>query len=329
MGIILSLLLGFVPAFFYAVFIYWLDRYEKEPWALLGGVFLWGVVVAAGVSYVLNTLFGVTVFLLTDDPAITDLTTAVVSAPLVEESLKGLAVLIVFLVFRKEFDNILDGIVYAGVAALGFAATENSLYIYRGYAEGGAGGLIALAFIRNVLVGWQHPFYTAFIGIGFAVSRLNRSWLVKLIAPLTGWVVAVIAHAFHNGMASTLTGLGGLALGTLVDWTGWLFMLGVIIWAIFRERKFLVRYLKEEVDLGLITAEQYKTACSAIYTSLARTNALIGRGSYPKTNRFYEVCSRLAHKKRQLEMVGDEGRNRRIIAELRAELAVLARDAVA
>ncbi len=329
MAVVLSIFLGVVPAFFYALFVYWLDRYEKEPLLLLGATFIWGAVVAAGGAFILNTIFGLGVYFFTASDTATEISTASISAPLVEESLKGLAVLIVFLLFRREFDNLLDGVVYAGIAALGFAATENSLYIYRGYAEGGAGGLIALAFIRNVLVGWQHPFYTAFIGIGFAVSRLNRSWLVKLIAPLTGWVVAVIAHAFHNGMASTLTGLGGLALGTLVDWTGWLFMLGVIIWAIFRERKFLVRYLKEEVDLGLITAEQYKTACSAIYTSLARTNALIGRGSYPKTNRFYEVCSRLAHKKRQLEMVGDEGRNRRIIAELRAELAVLARDAVA
>ena len=47
-------------------------------------------------------------------------------APIIEESLKGLAVLLVFLLFRKEFDSILDGIVYAAITALGFAATENS-----------------------------------------------------------------------------------------------------------------------------------------------------------------------------------------------------------
>ena len=31
MGVILSLFLGVIPAFIYAAFVYWLDRYEKEP----------------------------------------------------------------------------------------------------------------------------------------------------------------------------------------------------------------------------------------------------------------------------------------------------------
>lgn len=46
MGLILSLFLGVIPAFVYAMFVYWLDRYEKEPILLLGGVFIWGAVVA-------------------------------------------------------------------------------------------------------------------------------------------------------------------------------------------------------------------------------------------------------------------------------------------
>ena len=44
---ILSILLGYIPAFVYAGFVYWLDRYEKEPLPLLGGVFMWGALVAA------------------------------------------------------------------------------------------------------------------------------------------------------------------------------------------------------------------------------------------------------------------------------------------
>ena len=108
-----------------------------------------------------------------------------------EETLKGLAVLGVFLVFHSEFDSVLDGIIYAGVAALGFAATENTYYIYTyGFQEGGWSGLLSLAFIRVILVGWQHPFYTAFIGIGLAMARLNRNWLVKIIAPLLGLALA-------------------------------------------------------------------------------------------------------------------------------------------
>ena len=56
MGILLSLFFGFVPMLLFAWLIYWLDRYEKEPKVLLGGVFLWGAVVAAGGAFLVNTL---------------------------------------------------------------------------------------------------------------------------------------------------------------------------------------------------------------------------------------------------------------------------------
>ncbi|MDH5507615.1 MAG: PrsW family intramembrane metalloprotease, partial [Anaerolineae bacterium] len=120
MALAASVLLSFIPALIYAVMVYWMDRYEKEPKLLLGGVFLWGAVVAAGAAFILNTIFGITIFALTDSSALADLATGSISAPLFEESLKGMAVLIVFLIFRKEFDSVMDGIVYAGIAALGF-----------------------------------------------------------------------------------------------------------------------------------------------------------------------------------------------------------------
>ena len=130
MPFLVSLFFGFVPMFFYAAFVYWLDRYEKEPKALLGAAFFWGVVFAAGGAYILNTVFGIGIYVVTGSESATEFGTASIVAPVIEEILKGLAVGIVFLLFRKEFDSILDGIIYGGLAGLGFAATENTLYIY-------------------------------------------------------------------------------------------------------------------------------------------------------------------------------------------------------
>jgi RsiW-degrading membrane proteinase PrsW (M82 family) len=323
MGVLLSLFLGVIPAFVYAMFVFWLDRYEKEPVLLLGGVFIWGAVVAAGGAFILNTLFGLSVFLFTGSETATDLATGSISAPLVEESLKGFAVLIVFLIFRNEFDNILDGIVYAGVAALGFAATENSFYIFSyGYQEAGYEGIMVLACVRNILVGWQHPFYTAFIGIGLAMARLNPNPLVKIAAPVAGWSLAVITHSFHNTFATLIGGVEGLLLGTVIDWTGWFFMFLVIIWAIFREQGYLKKYLREEVELGTISQGQYKTACSALLMSLSRFGSLTS-GRYGRTNRFYHLCAELSHKKRQRDAVGEERGNTALIEQMRRELAQL------
>ena len=115
---------GFVPMFLMAAFVNWLDRYEKEPKLLLGAAFMWGMVIAGGGAFILNTAFGIGLFMFTGSESLAEFGTTSISAPIVEEGLKGLAVLIVFLMFRKEFDSILDGIVYGAITAMGFAAIQ-------------------------------------------------------------------------------------------------------------------------------------------------------------------------------------------------------------
>jgi len=317
MPILVSLLFGFVPMFIFAAFVYWLDRYEKEPKILLGATFFWGVVVAAGGAFIINTAFGMGIYIFTGSEGAAEIGTTSVIAPIVEEFLKGLAVAIVFFMFYKEFDSILDGIIYGGIAALGFAATENTLYIFRnGYQEGGWGGLFLLAFIRIIIVGWQHPFYTAFTGIGFAVARTNKNTAIKFLAPVVGFGLAIITHAFHNTFGGLIGGLEGLAAGTLVDWIGWTFMLGFIFWMIGHERSIVKSNLLSEVLSGTITQTQYQKALSPWTVTTA---GFSGRN----TARFYQLCGEISHKKEQARKHGDEGGNLAIIEKLRSELASL------
>ena len=95
----------------------------------------------------INTFFEGTFIAFTGAQSAADITTSSIAAPVVEETMKGFAVFLVFLIFHDEFDSILDGIVYAGVAALGFAATENTLYIYNGFLQNGWSGLAFLVFL--------------------------------------------------------------------------------------------------------------------------------------------------------------------------------------
>src|SRR5512140_1043718 len=122
MAFLVTLFFAFAPAFFMSAVIYWLDRYEKEPLALLGAAFFWGAIVAAGGAFIINTVFGLGIYALTGSGDVADQATASLVAPFVEEGLKGLAVLLVFLFFHREFDSILHGVIYAGITALGFAA---------------------------------------------------------------------------------------------------------------------------------------------------------------------------------------------------------------
>lgn len=314
---------GFVPMFMFAAFVYWLDRYEKEPKFLLGGVFIWGVLIAGGGAYILNTAVGMSVYALTGSASAAEFSTTSIAAPFIEELLKGFAVLIVFLMIRHEFDSILDGIVYAAIAAMGFAAIENVLYIYRnGFQGGGWEGFWALVFIRVVLVGWMHPFFTAFTGIGIAVSRTNRNQFIKFVAIPVGFGIAVSTHAFHNTFSGLIGGNGGFILGLTADYFGYACMLGFIIWMILNERNILKRQLAEEVNSGTISREQYFTAIS-FFQFPSRLSALTS-GNFRATNRFYQVLGELAHKKEQLSKLGDEGRNTQIVDQLRGEMVQLA-----
>lgn len=314
---------GFVPMFIFAAFVNWLDRYEKEPKALLGATFIWGVVIAGGGAFILNTAFGMGIYAFTGSESAAEFGTTSIVAPIIEEALKGLAVLIVFFLFYKEFDSILDGIVYGAIAAMGFAAIENVLYIYRnGYQGSGWEGFWTLVFIRVLLVGWMHPFFTAFTGIGLAVARTSRNMLVKIIAVPLGYTIAVMLHAFHNTFSSVIGGAGGFFLGIFADYVGYAFMIGFIIWIISRERNILKKQLIEEVTSGAISQKQYTSAVSFFQTNVHL--AALTSGTLRPTSRFYQVLGELAHKKEQLAKFGDEKGNTQIIEKLRAELVQLA-----
>ena len=323
MALLGAFFFGFVPMLLLAAFVNWLDRYEKEPKLLLGAAFMWGVVIAGGGAYVLNTFVGVSVYSLTGSASVADFSTTSIAAPIIEETLKGLAVLVVFLLFRKEFDSILDGIVYGAITAMGFAAIENVLYIYRnGFLESGWEGFWTLVFIRVILVSWMHPFFTSFTGIGLAVARTNRNILVKLIAIPAGYTTAVLAHAFHNTFSNLIGGNGGFIIGLIADYFGYAFMLMFIIWMIVNERNILKRQLVEEMNHGAISPGQYRTAISFFQTN-AHFSALTS-GTFRATSRFYQVLGELAHKKEQLQKLGDEHGNTQIIEKLRTEMTRLA-----
>jgi RsiW-degrading membrane proteinase PrsW (M82 family) len=326
MQLLLAAFLSFAPAFLCAAFVYWFDRYEKEPKLLLGGVFCWGAVVAAGGALVSQVILEGTVQLATGSAKAADLAGTALFAPLTEESLKGGAVLLVFLVFRREFDSVLDGLVYAGVTALGFAATEDTLYLV---GQNGAGKMLDLWFVRVVLGVWDHPFYTAWIGLGLAATRLSRSTAVRWLAPLTGWALAVMAHSTHNVLATASAQVQGLGAAMfLLDWLGWLLIAVVLVVAVWRERRMLRIQLADEVTRGVLGERQYRMALSFLPHLGARLRALAS-GRFLATRRFYRLCGKLATKKQQLARLGDEGGTASLIEELREELRRLAPIALA
>jgi protease PrsW len=328
MAFLLALILSFGPALACAAVVYWLDRYEKEPEILLGATFAWGAVVSIAGALLVQSALETAVSLATGSRRVADLAGTTLFAPLTEESLKGFAVLMVFVAVRHELDSVLDGIVYAAVTALGFAATEDFFYLLGASTQEGLHGLGNVFYLRVVLGMWDHPFYTSFIGIGLAVSRLSRSVPVRWLAPPAGWAAALGFHSLHNTLAALSAGRPALGVVMfLLDWGGWLAMSLLIFASIRREGRLVGLHLAEEVEHGRLTVAQYRTAVSGWGRSGACLRAFV-RGRLRPTSRFYQVCGELAHKKEQLACLGDEGCNTALVEKLRAELGALSAQAV-
>ncbi len=197
---IFASIVAFVPAIIYLLPLIWLDRYDPEPLWLLALAFAWGALVAVIVSFIINTVLGVAVGIAVS-PDAGEAVGAVMSAPIFEEGSKGLGLIILLIFFRRYFDDILDGIVFAGVIALGFATVENVLYYGRALGSGGFVILIILFVLRGILSPFAHVTFTAMTGIGCGISRESHNKAIRVLAPVAGYFLAVTLHATWNALA--------------------------------------------------------------------------------------------------------------------------------
>ncbi|MEV1080846.1 PrsW family intramembrane metalloprotease [Streptomyces sp. NPDC050211] len=189
----------------------WLDRVEPGPWRNLLFAFAWGACAAALIAIVANSFATRWIATATADPSSADTLGATVIAPIVEESAKAAAVLLVFLFRRRDFTGIVDGVVIAGVTATGFAFTENILYLGTAFGtdqltgdRGIASVTAATFFVRIIMSPFAHPLFTVLTGIGFGVAALSadRQHVRRVLVPLSGLLLAMGMHAMWNGSSS-------------------------------------------------------------------------------------------------------------------------------
>ncbi|MEV5785127.1 PrsW family intramembrane metalloprotease [Streptomyces sp. NPDC052287] len=210
-GFLVGLGLAVLPVPLLLAAFRWLDRVEPGPWRNLLFAFAWGACAAALIAIVANSFATRWIATATADPSSADTLGATVIAPIVEESAKATAVLLVFLFRRRDFTGIVDGVVIAGVTATGFAFTENILYLGTAFGTDQLSGEHGLAsvtaatfFVRVVMAPFAHPLFTVFTGIGFGIAALSaeRRRLRRFLLPPAGLLLAMGMHAMWNGSSS-------------------------------------------------------------------------------------------------------------------------------
>jgi protease PrsW len=316
--LVTSALMAIIPLFIIVPTFLWLDRYEAEPVRYQLFSFLWGALVAVVGAFFLNT-FGLKLLVEASwtDPMQTG---AVYLAPVTEETLKGLGILLIYLLRRREFDGVVDGIVYAGLIGAGFAFSENILYLGQAYDQYGDEGLTSTFLVRGLMGPFGHPLFTSLTGIGIGIAVSARRPLARVLAVVAGWVCAMILHGLWN--LSALAGMEGF-FEAYVSYQVPLFLafVGFLFWLRRREGRLIGRYLSPYADAGWLThaevvmLSQLRLRRSA--RAWARRNG--GRAARRSMDAFQDSASDLALlRSRLVHGTAEEGASEREMVLLEA-----------
>ena len=288
---VIATVVAFVPAMIYLLPIVWLDRYDPEPSWLLALAFAWGGLVAVLISFVVNTAVGEVAYAVTQSPDAANFLGAVVSAPIFEEGSKGLGLIILLVFFRRYFDDVLDGIVFAGVIALGFATVENVLYYGRAVGGGGLEGLGILFVLRGIASPFAHVTFTMMTGIGCGIARESHKTAVRILMPVLGYFGAVMLHAIWNGVA-VIGGIQGFAASYFFQFIFFCILVIGSLLIMWRQNRILKEMLAIDIARGLIPADLAQKATSAFRSSFWIVGGLF-EGKFKARSRFVRAVGKL------------------------------------
>ena len=193
-------ILCIVPLAIVVSVLLFIDRFEPEPLGMKLAALAWGGGVSIFFGIMGNEYVQYSVTEQTGDEVQGMIFSVVVGAPVVEELLKGLGVLVIVWARRTHISSAIDGLVYAGFAACGFLVVEDFTYFVRAVlTEGDLGQM----FFQRVVMGvFGHVMYTSCMGwaTGWAVTRA-RSAAAGCGAVALGWFTGMLLHATWNGTA--------------------------------------------------------------------------------------------------------------------------------
>ncbi|MFD0990842.1 PrsW family intramembrane metalloprotease [Mariniflexile jejuense] len=180
------LLFSITPIIIVILYIYFKDRYEKEPKELLLYNFLLGGFVSILITTILYYIFNIILPLTNTTSVLQQFIKAFFVVGFSEEFSKYLIVRY-YSQTHKEFNEPFDGIVYAVVVSMGFAATENIFYVL----EGGYATALSRAFTAIP----AHASFGILMGYYMGKAKFSNN---KVLYNLTGLLFAIIFHGAYD-----------------------------------------------------------------------------------------------------------------------------------
>lgn len=190
------------------------DRWRPQRWVVWFLSLGWGAAVATFVAYHVNSWAAMQMQVSGNfDPA-TSARAAIFVAPFVEEASKATVLFGLALLVRYELVSKVSLVVMGGLSAAGFAFTENIIYYARAIVYGATDisvgdaekALVDLVWLRGFWTAFGHPLFTMMTAVGVAVALRTRSKVVRVLAPLIGYLLAALLHMVFNSQASMSEG---------------------------------------------------------------------------------------------------------------------------
>lgn len=256
-------LLALIPLAIVLFGVRWIDRWEPEPRLLVVLAFFWGatasIVIALLTDVGLSFLYAAAQF----DPNFTIFIQVAIQAPIVEEFGKGLGVLLIYLIARRYFDGLVDGIVFAALVAAGFAFTENIQYFAIQIAESGSfdGQVAEIFFIRGLLSPFAHVMFTACTGFFIGLAARKGTAIGGILLFFVGLIPAILLHAFWNGVLFFIYDFYAYYL--VVQVPLFLISVGIVLWLRRREAQMTQLRLGEYAAAGWFNQAEVNTLGTA------------------------------------------------------------------
>jgi len=180
--------LAVTPCIAIALFIYWRDKFEKEPFNLLVLAFFGGIGSVVPAFFISRGLEDI--LMGTDRPHVIEMAVdAFICTALAEEASKYFF-LRVIAYSNKNFNEPFDGITYSVMVAMGFAMVENLLYVL-----GDANGGLETALVRMFTAIPAHAVFAIIMGyyVGLAKYKNNKKTYLAI-----GLIAATVVHGFYD-----------------------------------------------------------------------------------------------------------------------------------
>ncbi|OIQ38600.1 MAG: protease PrsW [Bacteroidetes bacterium MedPE-SWsnd-G1] len=179
-------LLTIAPIAFIIIYIYVKDKYEKEPKKLLVKTFLGGAIISVIATILISTIAN-KIFPVSDSYNLfQQFIKAFIVVALVEEFSKYIVVRF-YAQKKTAFNEPFDGIVYAVMVSMGFAFTENILYVM----DGGFYTALARAFTAVP----AHATFGIIMGYYMGIAKFSRH---RIKYNLLGLLYASLFHGAYD-----------------------------------------------------------------------------------------------------------------------------------